>query len=136
MSEPDPECGVNIVMCLIGSKWKPTILWRLAEGDRRFAQLRRAVDGISEKVLTEQLRDLERNGLVSRQAYDGFPLRVEYRLTGQGAELNDLLDPVAQWGDRYADALASTGADPTNRPHGSMPDLTATEIAVLERQAK
>lgn len=111
LSEPDPECGVNVVMRLIGSKWKPTILWRLAEGDCRFAQLRRAVDGISEKVLAEQLRDLERAGLVSREAYEGFPLRVEYRLTSQGVELNDLLHPVAQWGDRYAEGMAPAGAD-------------------------
>lgn len=115
MSEPDPECGVNIVMGLIGSKWKPTILWRLAEGDTRFAQMRRSVGGISEKVLTEQLRDLERAGLVSREAYEGFPLHVEYRLTSQGQELNTLLDPVAQWGDRYA-ALTSPCVNPAAEP--------------------
>lgn len=100
--ERDQECGVNVVMGLIGSKWKPTILWRLAEGDCRFAKLRRAVGGISEKVLTEQLRDLEKAGLVSREAHEGFPLRVNYALTRQGAELNELLDPVARWGDQYA----------------------------------
>lgn len=98
------ECGVNVVFDLIGSKWKPTILWRLGEGDRRFAELRRAVGAISEKVLTAQLRELERDGLVTRTAHVGFPLRVEYALTEQGAELNAALDAVASWGDRYAAA--------------------------------
>lgn len=102
MEHPDPECGVNVVMALVGSKWKPTILWRLAEGDHRFAELRRAVGGVSEKVLAAQLRELEQAGLVEREAHEGFPLRVDYRLTAQGRELNDLLDPVAAWGDRYA----------------------------------
>lgn len=95
-------CGVNVVFDLVGSKWKPTILWRLAEGDHRFAELRRAVGGVSEKVLAEQLKELERDGLVVREAHDGFPLRVDYRLSEQGSELNDALDVVAQWGDRYA----------------------------------
>jgi DNA-binding HxlR family transcriptional regulator len=107
VSQPDDECGVNVVMGLIGSKWKPTILWRLAEGGHRFAELRRAIDGISEKVLAAQLRELERARLVEREAHDGFPLRVEYRLTALGAELNRLLDPVALWGDRYATASTS-----------------------------
>ncbi|GAB2623676.1 winged helix-turn-helix transcriptional regulator [Pseudactinotalea suaedae] len=101
MSRDAQECGVNVVIGLIGSKWKPSILWRLAEGDHRFAELRRGVSGISEKVLAEQLRELERDALVSRTAYEGFPLRVDYALTPLGEELNDLLDPVAQWGDAY-----------------------------------
>ncbi len=98
----DAECGVNIVFGLVGTKWKPTILWRLDEGDRRFAELRRAVGGISEKVLAAQLRELERDGLITRTAYEGFPLRVEYALSARGAELNAALEAVASWGDRYA----------------------------------
>ena len=96
----DQQCGVNVVFDLVGSKWKPTILWRLDQGDHRFAELRRAVGGVSEKVLTDQLRELEHDGLVIRTAGDGFPLRVDYRLSEQGAELNALLDPLAAWGDR------------------------------------
>ena len=69
----ESECGVNVVFDVVGSKWKPTILWRLAEGDHRFAQLRRAVGEVSEKVLASQLRELERDGLVVRTAHDGFP---------------------------------------------------------------
>lgn len=95
------QCGVNVVFDIIGSKWKPTIMWRLTEGDRRFAELRRAIGGISEKVLAAQLRELEDAGLVIRTAGDGFPLRVDYALSDQGAELNDLLGPVAEWGDRF-----------------------------------
>ncbi|WP_209305585.1 helix-turn-helix domain-containing protein [Microbacterium sp. dk485] len=102
MSAPDDQCGVNVVLALVGSKWKPTILWRLAEGDHRFAELRRSVGAVSEKVLTEQLRELERDGLVSRTEYDGFPRRVEYRLTGAGRELDAMLEPVGEWGHRFA----------------------------------
>ena len=120
MSGRDLECGVNVVMDLIGSKWKPTILWRLAEGDHRFAQLRRAVGGISEKVLTAQLRELEQAGLVAREAHDGFPLRVDYRLTRRGTELNELLEPIGQWGERYAgraaqQSVGSSGTTPSTR---------------------
>ncbi|UFU06679.1 winged helix-turn-helix transcriptional regulator [Ruania halotolerans] len=104
MTEEQQQCGVNVVFDLIGSKWKPTILWRLAEGDRRFAELRRAIGGISEKVLADQLRELARDGLITRTAGEGFPLRVDYRLTDQGVELNELLDPLAAWGDRIAAA--------------------------------
>ena len=95
------QCGVNVVFELIGSKWKPTIMWRLSEGDRRFAELRRAIGGISEKVLAAQLRDLERAGLLVRTAGEGFPLRVDYSLSDRGNELNSLLAPVAEWGDRF-----------------------------------
>ncbi|WP_230621085.1 MULTISPECIES: winged helix-turn-helix transcriptional regulator [Nocardiaceae] len=99
MNDLNP-CGVNVVFGLIGSKWKPTILWRLAEGDRRFAELRTQIGGISEKVLADQLRELVRDGLVVRTAADGFPLRVDYRLSTDGSELNSLLDPLSEWGDR------------------------------------
>ena len=94
------KCGVNVVFDLVGSKWKPTILWRLSEGDRRFAELRRSIGPISEKVLAEQLRELTRDGLVVRTAGVGFPLRVDYGLSKDGEELNALLDPIAEWGDR------------------------------------
>lgn len=62
----------------------------------------RAVGDVSEKVLAQQLRELERDGLVVRTAYDGFPLRVDYALTERGADLNEALDAVAEWGDRHA----------------------------------
>jgi DNA-binding HxlR family transcriptional regulator len=104
------ECGVNVVVGVIGSKWKPSILWRLAEGDHRFGELRRGVGGITEKVLADQLRELERDGLLTRTARSGFPLRVDYALTTLGEELNDLLDPVAEWGERYALASAPVPA--------------------------
>lgn len=102
------QCGVNVVFDLVGSKWKPTILWRLAEGDSRFAELRRSVGAVSEKVLTSQLRELERDGLVIRTAGEGYPLHVQYRLSSAGAELNCLLDPLAEWGERRAQATASS----------------------------
>lgn len=106
----DDTCGVDVVIGLVGSKWKPTIIWRLAEGDHRFAQLRRAIGGVTEKVLAAQLKELARDGLVIREAHSGFPLRVDYRLTDCGVELNDLLDPISQWGHRYAARAAAAHA--------------------------
>lgn len=112
-------CGVNVVFDVVGSKWKPTILWRLAEGDHRFAELRRAVGGVSEKVLAAQLRELERDGLVDRTAHAGFPLRVDYALTERGAELNDALDAVADWGHRHADFVTAARQRPDEEGVGT-----------------
>ncbi|MBU2670475.1 helix-turn-helix transcriptional regulator [Actinoplanes bogorensis] len=98
MPEPDEICGVNIAFAVVGSKWKPTILWVLAGRPHRFAELRRAVGGISEKVLAAQLRELERDGVVCREAGAGFPLNVRYSLTPAGVTLDRLLEPLAEWG--------------------------------------
>ncbi len=107
----ETECGVNVAFTVVGSKWKPTILWRLSEGDRRFAELRRSIGEISEKVLGSQLRELERDGLITRTAHEGFPLRVDYALTERGAELNVALDALAEWGHRNAAFVAEARAE-------------------------
>lgn len=96
--DPDETCGVNIAFAVVGSKWKPTLLWLLSDGPRRFAELRRGVGPISEKVLAEQLRELQRDGVVHRRERPGFPLHVEYSLTERGADLERALDAVAAWG--------------------------------------
>lgn len=101
----DDTCGVNIAFDVVGSKWKPTIVWLLSRGPARFASLRRDVGGISEKVLAAQLRELQRDGIVCRAELPGFPLHVEYSLTDMGHRLNDALEPVATWGDENAEHL-------------------------------
>ena len=103
--DPDETCGVNIAVTVFGSKWKPTLLWLLAERPRRFAELRRESGPISEKVLAEQLRELQRDGVVSRHERPGFPLHVEYALTDRGRALERALDPVAEWGHANHDHL-------------------------------
>lgn len=111
MWDPDETCGVNIAFAVVGSKWKPTILWLLSDGPRRFGALRREIGTVSEKVLTAQLRELQRDGVVSRREQQGFPLHVEYALTERGRALNDALEPVADWAHAHLDHLRRARAD-------------------------
>ena len=86
---------------VIGGKWKAAILWELHAQPRRFGELKRLVSGISEKMLIQQLRELEADGLVQRTVFHEVPPRVEYAATKLGSSLNDALAPIANWGDRY-----------------------------------
>jgi DNA-binding HxlR family transcriptional regulator len=88
-----------LVLDRLADKWTVLIVRRLAEGTLRFAQLRRAVDGISQKVLTNTLRGLERDGIVSRRIYASVPPRVEYSLTELGRSLCDLVDGICNWAE-------------------------------------
>ncbi|MER5291753.1 helix-turn-helix domain-containing protein [Streptomyces pharetrae] len=91
-------CGVDAAMDVIGGKWKVLILWELSLRPYRFGELRRALAGITEKVLAAHLRELEADGIVHRQEYDEVPPRVEYSLTPRGVALNEALEPLAAWG--------------------------------------
>ena len=95
-------CGLDDALGVIGGKWKSTILWELHLRPARFGALRRRVPGISEKVLFEQLRQLEVDGVVRRDAFDEVPLRVEYSLTPAGSLLNDAAHALAEWGTKHA----------------------------------
>lgn len=92
-------CGIDVALDVVSGKWKGLILWELVEhGTMRFAELRRAVPGVSEKMLTQHLREMEHDGLVHRQVYAEVPPRVEYSLTEEGVALNDALAPLGDWG--------------------------------------
>jgi DNA-binding HxlR family transcriptional regulator len=91
-------CGIDAAMDVIGGKWKVLILWALNERPHRFGELRRELPGVTEKVLTAQLRELELDGIVNREAYDEVPPRVEYSLTPLGVSLNEALAPLGAWG--------------------------------------
>jgi DNA-binding HxlR family transcriptional regulator len=88
----DQNCPTRQVLDCIADKWTVLIIRRLAEGTLRFAQLRRSVDGISQKVLTSTLRELERDGIVSRRIYASVPPKVEYSLTDLGQSLCGLVE--------------------------------------------
>ncbi|MFE7129877.1 winged helix-turn-helix transcriptional regulator [Streptomyces sp. NPDC057638] len=92
------HCGIDAAMDVIGGKWKVLILWALEERPRRFGELRRMLPGVTEKVLTAHLRELETDGVVTRRVFDEVPPRVEYALTGPGAELGAALVPLGRWG--------------------------------------
>ncbi|HVW41250.1 MAG TPA: helix-turn-helix domain-containing protein [Amycolatopsis sp.] len=104
-------CPVELTIEVIGGKWKPVILAHLKEGVHRYGELRRRMPGISEKMLTQQLRELEADGLVSRRARDGRTPHVEYRLTPDGLALGPALHALYQWGERRAAASGVTFAD-------------------------
>ncbi|WP_121746907.1 helix-turn-helix domain-containing protein [Streptomyces sp. E2N166] len=91
-------CGVDAAMDVIDGKWKVLILWALGEGAHRFGALRRALPGVTEKVLAAQLREMEADGIVHREEYCEVPPRVEYSLTARGAALNEALAPLGAWG--------------------------------------
>ncbi|MFJ8664894.1 winged helix-turn-helix transcriptional regulator [Streptomyces sp. NPDC093600] len=102
------DCGLDAAVDVVGGKWKPLILWALhAHGTCRFGELRRQVSGVSEKMLIQQLRELEVDGIVHREVYREVPPRVEYSLTELGEALNTALMPLGEWGDRFmAEILA------------------------------
>jgi DNA-binding HxlR family transcriptional regulator len=100
-------CGLEAALAVVGGKWKPIVLWHLADGPRRFGELRRLVTGISEKMLIQQLRQMEADGLVERTAYPEIPPRVEYSLTPLGESLNTALIPLGDWGEEHMERIAS-----------------------------
>lgn len=85
---------------LIGGKWKSVILFRLNEGTKRFSELGRLLPRITPRMLTQQLRDMERDGLVDRTVYAEVPPRVEYSLTDVGRSLQPVLDELKDWGEK------------------------------------
>ncbi|AUS81687.1 transcriptional regulator [Actinoalloteichus sp. AHMU CJ021] len=92
-------CGIDAAMDVVSGKWKALILWELDHhGVRRFAELRRGLPGVSEKMLVQHLREMEDDGLVHREVYREVPPRVEYSLTGHGRSLNEALAPLGEWG--------------------------------------
>lgn len=94
-------CGIDAAMDVVSGKWKSLILWELdTHGTRRFAELRRGLPGVSEKMLTQHLREMEEDGLVHREVYREVPPKVEYSLTEHGISLNAALAPLGEWGTR------------------------------------
>ena len=95
-----PECPVATLLMLIGTKWKVLIIRDLLTGTKRFKELQRSI-GCSQKVLTDNLRELESKGLVSRKVYPEVPPRVEYSMTKLGSTLSPVLESMATWGNNY-----------------------------------
>ena len=92
------KCPVTAMLQLIGGKWKPIILYCLRSETRRFGEIAARIPGISRKVLTDQLRELEQDGLVSRAQYNEIPPRVEYTLTALGQSMAPVLNAMERWG--------------------------------------
>lgn len=101
MQKKNEACPVKHTLQLIGDKWRALIIQELLTGTKRFSQLQKALDNVTQKVLTANLRALEASGLVTRTVYAEVPPRVEYSLTPTGQTLKPILDCMAFWGDNY-----------------------------------
>ena len=101
--EEMPACPVATTVALIGSKWKLLILRNLLSRPWRFNELKRDLEGVSQKVLTDSLRSLEEDGIIVRTVYPEVPPRVEYALSGLGQSLRPIIEAMAEWGQNYKD---------------------------------
>ena len=97
------HCALDVTMDYIGGKWKTVVLWYLRKSHKRFSELKRLIPGITEKMLSLQLRQLEADGLVGRRVFAEVPPRVEYFLTEEGKTIVPVVEAIAKWGRRKAD---------------------------------
>ncbi len=99
------NCAVTATVSIIGGKWKPPILSRLVEGVKRFGELQRLVPHITKKMLTQQLREMEQDGIVERKVYHQVPPKVEYSLSVYGESLKPVLKAMEDWGNEHRDRI-------------------------------
>ncbi|MCO1656063.1 helix-turn-helix transcriptional regulator [Pseudonocardia sp. S2-4] len=118
MADPEPACPIAPVVDIVFSRWTTPILWALHEyGRQRFVELARRISTITPKVLTQRLRQLERDGMITRTYHPEVPPRVEYEITELGRSLAPLFAELAEWGAAHLDAVQRAreayDADPT-----------------------
>lgn len=105
-------CPMETTLRVAGGKWKPFILWYLYDGGTlRYSELRRAIPGVTEKMLTQHLRELERDRLVHREVYAQVPPKVEYSLTGHGRSIGAVLIAMYEWGTAYNSGASAADVD-------------------------
>jgi DNA-binding HxlR family transcriptional regulator len=101
------SCGLDAALFVVGGKWKPLILFHLAHGARRYGELKRAIGGVSDKVLIQQLKELQADGIIHRLDYGEIPPKVDYSLTPFGKTLAAALAPLCEWGTEYSREVES-----------------------------
>ncbi|MEP7103185.1 MAG: helix-turn-helix domain-containing protein [Candidatus Dojkabacteria bacterium] len=101
MKECTSADPVNITIKAIGGKWKAVIMWHLSSGTKRFSELHKLATGVTQKMLTQQLREMERDGLIERKVYPIVPPKVEYSISKYGQTLQPVLKAMAEWGERH-----------------------------------
>lgn len=94
------NCNLDKTLKIIGGKWKLVILWYVAQSTLRFSDLEKKIDGITQKMLAQSLRELEKDGLVSRKVYPVVPPKVEYSITQRGVSLGKVLKELDRWGSQ------------------------------------
>jgi DNA-binding HxlR family transcriptional regulator len=115
-------CSVEATLDVIGGRWKGVILFHLLDGTKRFNELQRLVQGCTQRMLTLQLRELERDGVVNRTVYPQVPPKVEYSLTEFGHSLEPILLLMREWGDRYIHLLTQDRVSSENTPTSDRDD--------------
>jgi DNA-binding HxlR family transcriptional regulator len=104
--KPGNCTSVQTTLKVLGGKWKPPILYLLSTGTLRFGQLRKTITGITQKMLTQELREMESDGLVLRKVYAQVPPKVEYSLTAYGKSLEPILRSMSQWGEKHKNRVS------------------------------
>jgi DNA-binding HxlR family transcriptional regulator len=121
------NCPVKLTASIIGGKWKPSLLFHLDGRTRRFCELQRLIPGLTKKMLTQHLRELERDGIVHRKVFAEVPPRVEYSLTRHGESLKPILKLMSAWGSRHR---ARYGLTTTAHPQKPEAPVNPVEAAV------
>ena len=98
------RCSVDVTLAVIGGKWKPAILWHLKKKTLRFSELEQRFPGTTRKMLTQQLRELETDGLIKREVFAQVPPRVEYSYTEKGRSITPVLDLMYDWGKSFVES--------------------------------
>ena len=115
------DCPVEATLDIIGGKWKSIILFRVLEETRRFNELRRLVPNLTQRMLTNQLRELERDGLIARKIYAQVPPKVEYSITDLGKTLEPVLMALTQWAVEHMQPRMAGSKPPSATAAPSMP---------------
>lgn len=115
MSEVRYRCGMEAALDLLGGKWKMLILYHLRDARLRFGELRRMVGAVSEKMLSQQLKEMVADGLLRRIDHQTVPPHVEYEVTSFGADLCDTMQPMCEWGTRHMQAIEGIAGARTRR---------------------
>ncbi|KEQ21621.1 winged helix-turn-helix transcriptional regulator [Paenibacillus tyrfis] len=102
-------CTLEVAMSIIGGKWKPLIVYHLTKKPRRTSELKRMIQGITQKMLIQQLRELEEDGIVTRKIYNQVPPKVEYSVTELGMSMAPILTAMCEWGETYLEETFDKG---------------------------
>ena len=131
------NCPVKLTASIIGGKWKPSLLFHLEGHTRRFCELQRLIPGLTKKMLTQHLRELEHDGIISRKVYAEVPPRVEYSLTRHGESLKPILKAMSAWGMRHRARYGMPGPHSAkagvNGKVTSVASVAAAELETLPR---
>jgi DNA-binding HxlR family transcriptional regulator len=129
------NCAVKLTASIIGGKWKPSLLFHLEGRTRRFCELQRLIPGLTKKMLTQHLRELERDGIVHRKVFAEVPPHVEYSLTRHGESLKPILKLMSAWGTRHRARYGGAAIRPQKPEMAGTPAERAVPAAPLNSAA-